>query len=481
MTPTTEHAAARILVVDDEPANLTLLRHMLNRAGYRHITTVADSRTVMAHVRSHQPDLILLDLHMPPPDGFMLLDQLDEVVPESDIVPILVLSADVTTDAREVALGHGAHDFLTKPFHYPELLLRVHNLLTVRFVHTRLQRNHAEATSAMRTHQESVAAFEDRRRAITERIDRVVGGSGLRVVFQPVVDLVDGSIVGAEALARFTDPGAPGPEVMFLEADEVGRRVELEIFAIDRALEQLDDLPAGTFLSVNAGAATIRSGELADHLSAFPGWRIVIELTEHESIDDYPGLIAGFEALRQRGVRLAVDDTGSGFSSFGHILRLSPDIIKLDRALLTGVDTDPARRALMVAMVHFADETATMLIGEGIETDDELAVLRTLGLQHGQGYLLARPGALPLATSDLPGLRAPVAPTLCTPHRRGHSLSDVLHDGIVQELSAASLRLQLIAERLTDGAMQADVAVEIDGIRRAVAELGRIGLQFDQA
>jgi EAL domain-containing protein (putative c-di-GMP-specific phosphodiesterase class I)/FixJ family two-component response regulator len=479
MAEQAEHAEARILVVDDEDSNLVLLRHMLSRAGYRSIETIADSSIVMDRLLAEPPDLVLLDLHMPEPDGFTLLAEIAAAVPEDDIVPILILTADVTIDAREVALGHGAHDFLTKPFHYPELLLRVHNLLNVRAIHTRVKVHDAEVTSALEDHVRSTRADEDRRQATRARVDAVLAGDGLTMVYQPIVDLVDGTVTGAEALARFTAPGSPTPDVWFLEADEVDRRIEAEVFAVGMALEGLDALPPGAFLSLNAGAETIRSGALADRLADHPGFRLVVELTEHDSIDDYPGLIDGIDALRERGIRLAVDDTGSGFSSLHHILRLSPDIIKLDRALVTGVDTDPARRSLMASMIHFANETGTMLIGEGIETEDELAVLRSLGLGQGQGYLLARPGPLPMEVADVPGLRAPPPPRPAPIGRWDRSLGDVLHDGPVQELSAACLRLQLLQAKLDDAPTQVELAVVIGSLRRTVVQLSEIGARLD--
>lgn len=474
-----EHAQARIVVVDDDESNLSLMRHVLSLAGYLRIETVSDSSTVIARVLADPPALVLLDLHMPDPDGFTLLTELAAAVPHDDIVPILVLTSDVTVHTRERALRHGAHDFLTKPFHLPELLLRVQNLLRVRAIHIRVQAHDAGVTRELAAHASVERAHEDQRRVIADRVERVLDGHGLTMVFQPVVDLIDGTIAGAEALARFTAEGAPPPDVWFLEADEVGRRVDAEVYAVGRALDRLDELPDDAFLSVNACAETIRSGALAASLADAPGYRLVVELTEHESIEDYPGLIAGIDVLRERGIRLAVDDTGSGFSGLKHILRLSPDIIKLDGALVTGVDGDPARRSLMAAMVHFASETGTMLIGEGIETDDELSVLRSLGLSHGQGYLLARPGPLPLAAIDVPRLRTPPPPTSTPIGRWDRSLGDILHDGPVQELSAACLRLQLLEARVDDGPMHAELAVVIGGIRRSVAQLSEIGARLN--
>ena len=103
------------------------------------------------------------------------------------------------------------------------------------------------------------------------------------------------------------------------------------------------------------------------------------------------------EDLRQRGCRFAVDDAGVRFAGLHHILRLQPEFIKLDIVLVAGIDSDPARRSLASALVRFGEETGAAIIAEGIETGGELATLRDLGVQYGQGFYLARPGPLPLA------------------------------------------------------------------------------------
>ena len=128
----------------------------------------------------------------------------------------------------------------------------------------------------------------------------------------------------------------------------------------------------------------------------------------------------------------------------------------------------------MAAMVHFASETGSMLIGEGVENEDELAVLRSLGLGLGQGYLLARPGPLPLVVADVPGLRQPAPPRPEPMSRGSRSLGELLHDGPVQELSAACLRLQILEAQMDEGPMHAELAVVIGNLRRTVVQLGEM-------
>jgi EAL domain-containing protein (putative c-di-GMP-specific phosphodiesterase class I) len=161
-------------------------------------------------------------------------------------------------------------------------------------------------------------------------------------------------------------------------------------------------LPDDVFLTVNASAATILSNGLFEMLEARARPGLVVELTEHAHIEDYVPLMDALDRLRASGVRLAVDDAGAGYAGLSHILQVQPDIIKLDRFLITGAESDPARRALASSLVRFSAEIGAMLIAEGIETDVELSVLRDLGVTRGQGYLLARPAPLPLL------LRAPV-------------------------------------------------------------------------
>jgi EAL domain-containing protein (putative c-di-GMP-specific phosphodiesterase class I) len=124
--------------------------------------------------------------------------------------------------------------------------------------------------------------------------------------------------------------------------------------------------------------------------------RLVIELTEHDRVLDYEEFGLSLERLRDRGVRLAVDDAGSGYSSFRHILRLHPDFIKLDRELIAGIDADPPQRSLVAALSRFAKEVGASVIAEGVETPEEASILLPIGIHLAQGFLFARPGPVEL-------------------------------------------------------------------------------------
>jgi EAL domain-containing protein (putative c-di-GMP-specific phosphodiesterase class I) len=177
----------------------------------------------------------------------------------------------------------------------------------------------------------------------------------------------------------------------------MGLAAAMDLAIIDMALEDVALLPPG-YVSINLSAATLtRLDSLRDRLQRIlERTPIVLELTEHAMIHDYDAVADGLRLLREAGVLLAVDDAGAGYSTFQHILRLRPDIIKLDRSITNGIDRDPARRALTTALGIFAAEIQASVVAEGIETEGELNALRMTGITRGQGFWLAQPSRLPL-------------------------------------------------------------------------------------
>ena len=230
--------------------------------------------------------------------------------------------------------------------------------------------------------------------AARDRIEQALTGAGLTIVLQPIVSLLSGTVVEVEALARFAGPPARGPERWFAEAASVGLGRPLELLAIERALALLPGLPAPLRMAVNAGPDTFCSPELLGLLETSTPSRVVVELTEHVGIENYPGLRRACKELRRLGAEVAIDDTGTGFASLSLVLEVAPEFIKLDRELTANIDVDPVRRALARAIVNFGNETGAEVIAEGIETAAELQVLIDLGVAYGQGFYLGRPGSL---------------------------------------------------------------------------------------
>jgi EAL domain-containing protein (putative c-di-GMP-specific phosphodiesterase class I) len=213
----------------------------------------------------------------------------------------------------------------------------------------------------------------------------------LTLVFQPIVDLAGATVAGYEALARF--PGTAGPDVWFAAAAEAGVAAELEALAIHKALAVVPSLPANTFLTVNVSPHLLGSTPVRKALGTRPDLhRVVVELTEHTPVDDLDVLRQQCDDLRMRGALIALDDAGSGYSGLQQLAALRPQVVKLDRALVSDADTDPVRVALAEMLGEFAGRIDAWLLAEGIETAAELAAFARLGVPLAQGWLLGRPG-----------------------------------------------------------------------------------------
>ena len=545
-----------IYVVDDQEPNRRLLERILARGALANVQSFADGASALEAIEAVQPDVILLDLHMPGTDGFAVLERLARVLPPHAFVPVLVLTGDVERDARTRALSGGATDFLSKPFDAEEVLLRVRNLLRTRELHKALMARNAELSVDIIERTRALTELEGEWTAVAESLARLgaretaeatadalcrelafipdldavaivafgangssvplaliapaefgvavnvplpqersatlraralggpwvdtwpegegdpayfarIRGAGLvagaylpmatdtgpvgllvaasiapdaasrltrRIpaldafaavgtallgpgiaerqhgeaivavvadviarqaftpVFQPIVDLADGSVQGYEALTRFTD--GTRPDRRFADATAVGLGLDLELATLQAALAASRDLAPGTFVSLNVSPDLILEVERIKSVLAGVGIPVVIEITEHVPVADYPALRRSLDALGP-DVRFAIDDAGAGYSSFRHIVELRPDFVKLDIGLVRDIERDPARQAFVAGMVYFALRTNCTLIAEGIETEDERTALASLAVDLGQGYLLGHPGPAP--------------------------------------------------------------------------------------
>lgn len=239
---------------------------------------------------------------------------------------------------------------------------------------------------------------DDRHRvAVMGRVQEAIMGAQPSIVLQPVFRLHDGAPVGAEALARFPDADERPPSDWFAEAAALGVGEALELAAVRSALATLPYLPAPAYLGINVSPATAVSPALRDLLAAAPPGRVMLEVTEHAEVEDYRALKQALAPLRGH-IRVAVDDVGAGYAGLRHMLDLEPDVLKLDIGLTRNVDRDPARRALIGAMVRFASDIDATIVAEGVEREGERKALLALGVGHAQGWLFSR--ALPLVAAS---------------------------------------------------------------------------------
>jgi EAL domain-containing protein (putative c-di-GMP-specific phosphodiesterase class I) len=235
---------------------------------------------------------------------------------------------------------------------------------------------------------DSGQAAVDQQRAMVQRLlDRP---ELVTPVFQPIVSLATGRIAGYEGLSRFPEADGRRPDEWFDLARRCGMGPLLQALALRRMIE-IPGRPNRTWLSLNLDAGALATdavqGALPEDLSG-----IVIEVTEQELPPDDEALQRTLDGLRARGARIALDDAGAGYAGLQHVVRIRPDIIKLDRSLVRGVDRDAERLALIESFVAFSARTGASLCAEGIETDEELQVLVDARVDLGQGYRLGRPG-----------------------------------------------------------------------------------------
>ncbi len=381
----------RVLVADDDATMRETLANLIEQQDTLELTALAaDAGEAIELAALRRPDVALLDVKMPNGGGPRAAREIRARSPETRVV---VLSAHEDEQSIREMLAEGATGYLVKGAPVEDILRAIHDAgeggvvlsgsvttLVTRQLATRLGRER-EATASQRE--------------AATRIQRVLDGDDpFSMVFQRIVDLRGGRIVGYEALARFAGEPSRPPDVWFREAAEVGLGLELERLAVCKALERLSSLAPELFLSVNASPELVTSAGFLTALEGAATDRIVVEITEHAPVHDYARLARALDVLRDRGVRVAIDDAGAGFASLRHILELAPNFIKLDLSITRDICTRQASRSLAAALVTFAHGIDAMLIAEGVETTEQLGALDLLGVPLAQGYYLGRPESL---------------------------------------------------------------------------------------
>ena len=254
------------------------------------------------------------------------------------------------------------------------------------------------------------------RAALAADLRQAVAGDQLRLRYHPILQLDSSDVIGFEALLRWQHPqrGELGPGAFIALAEENGAIVEIGEWVAREACAQLArwqrELPGSPCLSVsiNVSPLQLHSAGLVDSIAhalrdaGLSPRRLVVELTESVLVEDVETAAAVLERLRALGVRIALDDFGAGYSSLRYLKRLPFDFVKLDRGLVEGIDRDPSALALADAVLSLLDRLGLRTCAEGIETPAQLAAVRALGCELGQGFLVCQP----LLPADVPALLA---------------------------------------------------------------------------
>jgi len=235
------------------------------------------------------------------------------------------------------------------------------------------------------------AADRKTKQVLEKQMDGLIHDGGLNIYLQPIVSLSNQRVRAVEALSRFNAPGNESVEWWFAQASRANMQVALEVAAIERAMDILPDLPHPIYLSVNVSPTTLAAPAFMMALHHAPPDRLIVELTEHQEIADTADLMRTLDQLRRRRIGIAIDDVGAGYSGLSTILRLKPNVMKLDRSLVMDIQDDMAKQSLTSALVYFATQEKSFLIAEGVEKLAEHETLHKLGVRLGQGFLYARP------------------------------------------------------------------------------------------
>lgn len=374
-----EAAPPKVLIVDDEPILRSTLTRILDKAGFA--TTAADSgEDAIRFITTTSFAVILADINMPGMSGIELLRVVRGY--DLDVSVVLMTGAPETRTAIE-AVELGALHYLCKPFEPVQLVSTVKRGTDL----YRLARLKREAMRLLGKHEEGAGDLA----GLAAGLDRAL--ETLHIAIQPIVSIETGMVVANEVLLRCSEPTLPTPPDVIAAAERLGRLQDVGRAVRSLAARALKHVPGETDIFVNLHPMDLVDPELADGSSPLGqiAERVVLEITERESLDVVPDVGARISILRYMGYRFAIDDLGAGHAGLGGFSRCEPDFVKLDMSLVRGIHLSSSRRRLVRALFGLCKELRTQVIAEGIEALEERNALRLMGCDWMQGYFFGRP------------------------------------------------------------------------------------------
>ena len=372
-------SAGAALLVDDDPAVLRSYARVLRGAGFA-VETLTEGSRVPARLTESDFDLVVADVALPDTDGITVLQTARALDPD---LPVVLITGAGDLQSAMRAVEFGALRYLLKPVHPALLAQTAQQALALRHA-ARLRRRAFELYGA-----EAREAPEGN--SLAAHLDRAI--EALRVVYQPIVWWSARSLFAHEALVRSEGPELRRPDQIFAAAEHLGRVHELGRAIRARVAEDLRRPDAPDCVFVNLHPCDLEDDELRSPSAPLSklASRVVLEVTERSTLDAVSDLGGRLGALRALGFRVAVDDLGAGYSGLASFVQLRPEVVKLDMALVRGVDADPTRQKIIRAMATLCYDLGISVVAEGVETEAELGVLSELGCDLLQGYLFAKP------------------------------------------------------------------------------------------
>jgi EAL domain-containing protein (putative c-di-GMP-specific phosphodiesterase class I)/CheY-like chemotaxis protein len=369
----------RVLIVDDDSAVLQASSIMLSRAGFV-VDSAASGEAALQSIQERHYSAILSDINMEGMSGLELL----RAIRERDLdTPVILITGGPSLQTAIDAMAWGAHRYLLKPVAPKELIEAVTRAVLL----SDLARLKREAFALRGGHGLPV----DDEQALGASFSRAL--QKLTIVFQPIMSLKLKRSVGFEALVRSTEPTLEHPEALLGTAALLGRSDELTRAIYFKIAAYAPQVPPGRLLFVNVHPPDLLDPSLHGIGSPLAPLadRVVLEITERASIEKMGDISNIVRDLRLLGYRLAVDDLGTGYAGLSSFTQLSPEIVKLDRSLIEGIDQNPTKQRVVKAMLALCEDLGMQVISEGVETATERDALALLGADLLQGYLYGLP------------------------------------------------------------------------------------------
>lgn len=356
-------AKGSVLVIDDDDLFLRVCTTVLKRAGHD-VQGVQSARAALDALGQRHFDAVVSDVRMPGTDGIDLLKAVRQQQPS---LPFVLMSGEPTVDSALTAIEHRALRYLRKPFDVDALAQVV-----------------AEAVAMPAAKPQTTQGDHD-------RFTRALAATFM--AYQPIVKLSSQAVWAHEALVRCEAPDCASPAELLDLAERTERIHELGRLVRRRVAEDARNAPPDSSLFVNLHPAELLDQDLYDPTAPLSRLapRVVLEITERASVVHLAELPRLITRLRGLGFRIALDDLGAGYSGLTLLARIVPEIVKLDAALVRGIETSPSQRIIIASVVDLAKHLNTVVVAEAIETHGEQRALERLGVDWMQGYRFGRP------------------------------------------------------------------------------------------
>lgn len=362
----------RILVADDSEYMRRSMSRTLTRLGYE-VSAVWNGDRARAMLCEHKFDVMVSDIHMPGMDGIELLQMIREL--DLDL-PVVLVTGEPALNTAVQAIEHGVFHYFIKPFETKEFGEVIDRAVQ------KCRQHRALMSKVDPAAQEQVT--------LESSFEHALGN--MWMAFQPIVRADQPSVYGNEALLRST---VSDPLAILRAGEQLERLPEIARATQAKVVEVMVERPEAGFLFYNIHPKDLEIPGLLDKTSPLAqlSRRVVLEITERASLATIVDVRSRIQELKALGFRIALDDLGAGYASLNSFTELEPDLVKLDMALVRGVDTDRIKQRMIRSMTEMCHDMGILVVAEGVETAAERDALLHLMCDLFQGFYFARPGA----------------------------------------------------------------------------------------